>query len=279
MISGGAPPSCDGEWGWNITEKTCLREVNEMAVQAVDRFKTNPALKKLFVLIGRLGGQANAAATSSAGRCRAKGQRLLDSRREQSRRPRQVNLLYLPIDSPTEESTLIRPVDSQQSLCCFFPSSFSSFSFFFFLKQSPLHTTGATCRVQLYSMTWWPQCGIIASRSWGGRFFWHVRLVSLFFYCASEGDCCRGGAVCVGGARDQRLVDDMLATTWLVTSVFFFFTDSIFYMDKKIHKTHKMKWMPRKMVCDLTHLSTVCVSGVSHITMWTWLFIIRMELS
>lgn len=64
-----------------------------------------------------------------------KGQRLLDTRREPSGRLRQVNLLHLPIDSPTEESTLIRPEDSRQSV--FFPLLFSFL--FFFLTEPAAH--------------------------------------------------------------------------------------------------------------------------------------------
>lgn len=106
--------------------------------------------------------------------------------------------------------------------------------FSFFLKRRLLHTTGATCRLQLYSMTWWPQCGIITSRRWGGRFFWHVLSIGFsFFYCTSEGDCCLDGAVCVGGGGDQQLQEDMPATTWLVTSLFIFiFLTIVFYIDK-----------------------------------------------
>lgn len=186
----------------------------------------NAALKELAVPMGRLGGRAN-----SGARCRAKGQRLLDTRREPSRRLRQVNLLHLPIDSPTEESTLIRPVDPQQSLCWFFPS-FSFFSSFFWngaccTPQAPLVDSNYTAWHDGHSV------GLLPAEDEGGVSSDTSYRFLFFFYRTSEGDCCLDGAVCVGGGGDQQLQDDMPATTWLVTSVFIFiFLTIVFYIAK-----------------------------------------------
>lgn len=114
-----------------------------------------------------------------------KGQRLLDTRWEPSGRRRPVNLLHLPIDSPTEESTLIRPDDSPQSVC-FFP-----FLFFlsFFLSRAcctphALHVdSNYTARHDDHSVGLWP-----AEDEWGvspGMSYWFH-----FFFCQSERDCC-----------------------------------------------------------------------------------------
>lgn len=193
-------------------------------------FKTNAALKELAVPMGRLGGRVN-----SGARCRAKGQRLLDTRREPSRRLRQVNLLHLPIDSPTEESTLIRPVDPQQSLCWFLPSFYffpPFFLFYFFWNgacctpQAPLVDSNYTAWHDGHSV------GLLPAEDEGGVSSDTSYRFSLF-YCTSEGDCCLDGAVCVVGGGDQQLQDDMPATTWLVTSVFIFIFLTIeLYIDK-----------------------------------------------
>lgn len=98
-----------------------------------------------------------------------KGQRLLDARRELSGRLRQVNLLHLPIDSPTEESTLIRPENPRQSVCFYPLLLFSNWACC--TPQAPRVDSNYTAWHDDHSVGLWP-----------GIFFCEKTVVSIILY-------------------------------------------------------------------------------------------------